>query len=133
MSTSTLTFPSGLSELKPNIMNISQPQLDGRQVTDLGAPKGNKSINNDVIQALEIARDSPEAAGHGAIRDLLESALAGIWDRILADESRYVMSRDEFAIFNFFQDRFRNNPIAMAARRRYWDNLSVPPPSQGGA
>ncbi|KAI1112293.1 hypothetical protein F5Y14DRAFT_422204 [Nemania sp. NC0429] len=83
-------------------------------------------MGNDVIQALEIARESPEAASHGTIRDMLESALADIWARVLADEFGYVMSRDEFAIFNFFQDRFRNNPIAMRARKRYWDNLSVP-------
>ncbi|KAI1192718.1 hypothetical protein F5X97DRAFT_316538 [Nemania serpens] len=83
-------------------------------------------VRDDVIQALEIARESPEAASHGTIRDMLESALADIWGRVLADEFGYVMSRDEFAIFNFFQDRFRNNPIAMRARKRYWDNLSVP-------
>ncbi|KAI1149153.1 hypothetical protein F4825DRAFT_431593 [Nemania diffusa] len=84
------------------------------------------SIGNDVIQALEIARESPEAASHGAVRDMLETALASIWGRIQADECGYVMSRDEFAIFNFFQDRFRNNPVAIRARKRYWDNLSVP-------
>ncbi|KAI1425643.1 hypothetical protein F5Y12DRAFT_352486 [Xylaria sp. FL1777] len=132
MSMPTLAFPIRLSELKLNIMNMSQPPLGCRQVNDLMATKSNKGINSDVIQALEIARDSPEAAGHGAIRDLLESALAGIWNRVLADESRYVMSRDEFAIFNFFQDRFRNNPLAMTARKRYWDNLNVSPSSQEG-
>ncbi|KAI0973952.1 hypothetical protein F4678DRAFT_392389 [Xylaria arbuscula] len=132
MSTLTLAATSRLSELKINIMDISQPSLERRR-HDIVAPSSHKSISDDVIQALEVARDSPEAACHGTIRDLLESALSGIWDRILADESGYVMSRDEFAIFNYFQDRFRNNPMAMTARKRYWDNMSVSPPNQQGA
>ncbi|KAK5628702.1 hypothetical protein RRF57_004417 [Xylaria bambusicola] len=126
MSTTTFNTPPKLpTELDLKIMGISQHSLDICQANGSVVSGGNKSIGNDVLQALEVARDNPEAAGHGAIRDLLESTLASIWNKILADKSRYVMSRDEFAIFNFFQDRFRNNPIAMTARKRYWDNLSV--------
>ncbi|KAI0412653.1 hypothetical protein F5X98DRAFT_379518 [Xylaria grammica] len=133
MSTSTLAPPAELSKFQFIIMENSQSSLDCQQVSGLMNPHGNKNITEDVIEALEIARDSPEAASHGVIRDLLELALEGIWHRILADD-RYVMSRDEFAIFNFFQGRFRNSAVAMAARKRYWDNLSVsPPPSQGGS
>ncbi|KAJ8133000.1 hypothetical protein O1611_g626 [Lasiodiplodia mahajangana] len=106
-------------------MNVPR-ELSYEQVEDTTTLKNSVSISNDVIQALEIARESPEAASHGTIRDMLESALAGIWGRVLADECGYVMSRDEFAIFNFFQDRFRNNPVAAGARKRYWDNLSIP-------
>ncbi|KAI0448982.1 hypothetical protein F5B21DRAFT_509617 [Xylaria acuta] len=113
-----------------DIMNIPQNPLDHQQVKHLGKPAKKSSISNDVMLALEVARDSPEAASHGTICDTLESALAGIWGRVLADEFEYVMSRDEFAIFNFFQDRFRNNPVATRARKRYWDNLSVAEPSQ---
>lgn len=96
------------------------------------ARKGGNGISSEVIQALEIARESPEAAGHGAISDILEAALADIWARVLADQFGYVMSMDEFAIFNYYQDRFRNNPVATRARRRYWDHISVPPQSQQG-
>ncbi|KAI0474289.1 hypothetical protein F4859DRAFT_514824 [Xylaria cf. heliscus] len=119
----TFTIPS-LSTL--DIMNISQKPLDHQLVKHLGPHTNNNSISSDVMLALEVARDSPEAASHGTIRDTLEAALAEIWGRILADEFGYVMSRDEFAIFNFFQDRFLKNPIATRARKRYWDNLSVP-------
>ncbi|KAI0514595.1 hypothetical protein F5B22DRAFT_234684 [Xylaria bambusicola] len=127
MSTTILsTHPRLLTELDLKIMSVSQHSLDFCQANGSVVLGGNKSIGDDVLQALEVARDSPEAAGHGAIGDLLESTLASIWNKILADESKYIMSRDEFAIFNFFQDRFRNNPIAMTARKRYWDNLSVP-------
>ncbi|TGJ80215.1 hypothetical protein E0Z10_g8532 [Xylaria hypoxylon] len=128
MSTSTFTLPTILSNLNLDIMESPPSPLDFQQVNDLLVPNSNKSITKDVIEALEIARDSPEAASHGPIRDLLELALGSIWDRILAND-RYVMTRDEFAIFNFFQSRFRNSAIAIAARKRYWDNLSVSLPS----
>ncbi|RYC57503.1 hypothetical protein CHU98_g8713 [Xylaria longipes] len=111
-------------------MNIPQDPLDHQPVKHLGKHANKNSITNDVMLALEIARDSPEAASHGTIRETLESVLADIWGRVLADEFEYVMSRDEFAIFNFFQDRFQNNPVATRARKRYWDNLSVPETSQ---
>ncbi|KAH8165966.1 hypothetical protein CIB48_g2291 [Xylaria polymorpha] len=110
-----------------DIMSVPQNVLDNQPVKHLGSQaNSNNIIGNDVMLALEVARDSPDAASQGTIRDTLEAALAGIWGRIMADEFGYVMSRDEFAIFNFFQDRFRKNPVATRARKRYWDNLSVP-------
>ncbi|KAI0443097.1 hypothetical protein F4803DRAFT_574942 [Xylaria telfairii] len=108
------------------IMSVPQNGLDNQPVKHLGMQENSNSISNDVMLALEVARDSPDAASQGTIRDTLEAALAGIWGRIMADEFGYIMSRDEFAIFNFFQDRFRKNPVATRARKRYWDNLSVP-------
>ncbi|KAI1751384.1 hypothetical protein F4782DRAFT_505869 [Xylaria castorea] len=130
MSIISLAFFTRLSPLALDIMNLSQNPLHHQPEKHLGKHANQDSISNDVMLALEVARDSPEAASHGIIRDRLESALADIWRRVLADELGYVMSRDEFAIFNFFQDRFRNNPVAMRARKRYWDNLSVPEPSR---
>lgn len=107
--------------------------LSFQSVGGLVARKGGNSISSEVIQALEIARESPEAAAHGIIGDMLEAALAGIWARVEADPFGYVMSRDEFAIFNYYQDRFRNNAVATRARKRYWDNLSAPPQNHQGA
>ncbi|KAI1431188.1 hypothetical protein GGR50DRAFT_103055 [Xylaria sp. CBS 124048] len=85
------------------------------------------SISNEVLMVLDAARDAPEILEDKAVRDVLEAALADIWSRVQANESEYIMTRDEFAIFNFFQDRFRNNPVATSARRRFWDSLSVAP------
>jgi hypothetical protein len=75
-----------------------------------------------VMQALEVARDSPEGAQDPSIKRILETALAGIWARIQAQPSSYVMTRDEFAVFNFYQDRFQGQRLAIAARKRYWDS-----------
>ncbi|KAK8098257.1 uncharacterized protein PG998_013743 [Apiospora kogelbergensis] len=82
--------------------------------------------NNEVAQALEIARESPDGAKDPVVSSILENALVQIWNKVQAQPDTYVMSRDEFAVFNFFQYRFAGNKTAMAARKRYWDNTTGP-------
>jgi hypothetical protein len=76
-----------------------------------------------VTQALEVARDSEEGARDATVVNILEAALAAIWAKIQAEPTSYVMTRDEFAVFNYFQGRFTGLQIASDARRRYWDHL----------
>lgn len=78
-----------------------------------------------VAQALEAARDSPEGAQDPTVVRILEAALTEIWRRIEAQPASYVMTRDEFAVFNYFQGRFAGQQLAVAARRRYWDHLEL--------
>jgi hypothetical protein len=110
-----------------------QPPQDHQQMMHMAAHENTSasstSASSDtdmVAQALEIARENPGDALDPAISNVLESALANIWARVQAQPESYVMSRDEFAIFNFFQHRFQGNKTAMEARKRYWDNLTVP-------
>ena len=76
-----------------------------------------------VTDALEIARDTPEGAEDATVASILESAITEIWDKIEAEPTSYVMTRDEFAIFNYFQSRFEGNEVAALAIKRYWDHL----------
>jgi len=78
-----------------------------------------------VAQALETARDSPEGARDPTVVNILETALTEIWRKIEAHPTSYVMTRDEFAVFNYFQERFAGQELAAAARKRYWDRLEV--------
>ncbi|PNY25818.1 Uncharacterized protein TCAP_04245 [Tolypocladium capitatum] len=75
-----------------------------------------------VAQALEIARESPDGASDPTVSKILEHALSHIWGKVKAHPGSYVMSRDEFAVFNFFQHRFTGDKDAVAARKRYWEN-----------
>ncbi|KPM46271.1 hypothetical protein AK830_g394 [Neonectria ditissima] len=75
-----------------------------------------------VAQALEIARESPDGSSDPTISKILEGALAQIWGKVQAHPNSYVMTRDEFAVFNFFQHRFTGDKTAVSARKRYWDN-----------
>ncbi len=78
-----------------------------------------------VSQALEIARDTPEGAQDPTIVDILETALTAIWRKIEAQPASYVMTRDEFAVFNYFQGRFAGQQLAAAARKRYWNHFEI--------
>lgn len=75
-----------------------------------------------MAQALEVARESPEGASDPTVSKILEHALAHTWAKVQAQPESYVMTRDEFAVFNFFQHRFTGDVVAVAARKRYWDN-----------
>lgn len=79
-----------------------------------------------VAQALEVAREGAEGAQDPIIVNTLENAITEIWAKIEREPASYILTRDEFAIFNYFQDRFMGQPLAVAARRRYWDSLELP-------
>lgn len=111
------TLPSSRYQLVVGRQQQPQPQTQ-QMVADIG--NHNQSHNNKIAQALEIARDSPSV--DPATSGVLEAALAQTWARIQAQPDAYVMSRDEFAVFNFFQHRFVGDARAAAARARYWDN-----------
>lgn len=102
-----------------------QPALDSATTAAMAATAAvNARSQQDasVAQALEIARESPDGSSDPTISKILEAALAHIWAKVLAHPDSYVMSRDEFAVFNFFQHRFTGDKTAVKARKRYWDN-----------
>ncbi len=78
----------------------------------------------NIAQALEIARDSEEGASDSTVINILEIAVGAIWARIEAQPTSYVMTKDEFAVFNYFQCRFTGH-VAREARKRYWDQFSL--------
>ncbi|KAF4344711.1 hypothetical protein FBEOM_1378 [Fusarium beomiforme] len=108
----------------PNINNF-QP-LDSVTTTAMAAAAANharsQQEDSSVAQALEIARESPDGSSDPTISKILEAALTRIWDKVERHPDTYVMTRDEFAVFNFFQYRFIGNKVAVSARKRYWDN-----------
>ncbi|KAK3182111.1 hypothetical protein K4F52_006676 [Lecanicillium sp. MT-2017a] len=80
---------------------------------------------SEVTQALEIARESPDGAQDPTVFKMLDQALAHIWSKVQAQPDDYVMTRDEFSVFNYFQHRFVGDKTAIACRKRYWDNLKA--------
>jgi len=74
-----------------------------------------------VMQALDVARDSSDGAENVVIRGILDKAVIRIWDKVMAYPNCYLLTRDEFSIFTYFQWSFKGNEVAMSARRRFWD------------
>lgn len=75
-----------------------------------------------VSLALYLARETEEGERDPSVIEILERAILRIWAKIQREPTTYVMTREEFAIFNYFQNRFRGNRIAIAARGRYWSS-----------
>lgn len=107
----------------PAIPSLSSMSADGNNggTRARASPAGVATA----AQALEVARDSEEGARDPNIINILESAVRETWAKIQAQPASYVMTRDEFAIFNYFQDRFAGQGLAVAARRRFWDSLEL--------
>ncbi|KAI9886871.1 MAG: hypothetical protein M1823_001307 [Watsoniomyces obsoletus] len=74
-------------------------------------------------RALEIARSTDQADLDPVLRDLLERALTELWDRIRANPTTYILTRDEFAVFNFYQHRWASDEkeLGEAATARFWN------------
>ncbi|KAF5025202.1 hypothetical protein F66182_2668 [Fusarium sp. NRRL 66182] len=107
-----------------NNINTS-PTLDSATTAAMAAAAAaNVRSQQDasVAQALEIARESPDGSSDPTISKILEAALARIWSKVQTHPDSYIMTRDEFAVFNFFQHRFTGDKTAVSARKRYWDN-----------
>lgn len=107
-SNPTVSTPSSVASASPATAPVSKPAVDPV-----------------VIQALEIARESPDGAADPTISNILEGALSHLWAKVQAAPDAYVMSKDEFSLFNFYQHRFVGDQMAVMARKRYWDNASA--------
>ena len=75
-----------------------------------------------ILRALEIARNTEDGPIAPEIVTILENTIRAIWRRIQSQPDSYVLTQEEYAVFNYFQDRFRGNATAQRARARYWDN-----------
>ncbi|KAG9246280.1 hypothetical protein BJ878DRAFT_409427, partial [Calycina marina] len=74
----------------------------------------------DIATALEYARYQ-QGGGDPTVRTVLEREVDRIWDNIQAQPTSYLLTREEFAVFNYFRSHFTGETLARAARRRYRD------------
>lgn len=88
----------------------------------MGGDEANGHIGPlDSQHALEIARCT-EGDLDPAVSDFLETKLAQLWDRIQAQPDHCILTKDEFAVFNFFIVRFDGSEMAEKAVARFWKN-----------
>lgn len=84
-------------------------------------------LPDNVCKALEIARESTDGYVEPKINDILEAAISDVRRRLEAQPDTYVLSRDEFALFNYYRrSKFNDSPlaqkIAQTATERFWNN-----------
>ncbi|KXG51662.1 uncharacterized protein PGRI_090550 [Penicillium griseofulvum] len=79
----------------------------------------------EIRQALDHAREC-EGPMNAQSATVLEAAITELWNRIQAQPDSYVLTRDEFALFNYFlATRYRGSPVAQRAVARFWDNYKA--------
>lgn len=79
--------------------------------------------NIDYQRAVDIARNT-EGDLDPSIAEYLEGALSTIWARIEHQPETYIFTKDEFAVFNFYRQRFMDSEVAERAVARFWSNHS---------
>lgn len=75
-----------------------------------------------IRQALEQARNCEDGTIDAQTTTVLEAAIAELWRRIQTEPDSYVLSPDEFALFNYFLLRYRRSSVAQRAVARFWNN-----------
>ncbi|KAF1987966.1 hypothetical protein K402DRAFT_419825 [Aulographum hederae CBS 113979] len=74
-----------------------------------------------IQRALDIVRNC-EGYVDPSVYDFLDRAVRDVWARLQAAPDTYILNRDEFALFNYYRDRFPNSDITQRAIRRFWEN-----------
>lgn len=76
-----------------------------------------------VAKALEVAKENQNGQIPPAVTTLLERHISDIWRRIQAQPSTYVMTKEQFAVFNYYRSRYDNNAVAQQAVARFWNHF----------
>ena len=69
-------------------------------------------------RAIDIARNT-EGDLDPSVSEYLENAVNDIWTNINNYPDSYILSKDEFAVFNYYRQRFQGD-VAQSAVDRYW-------------
>lgn len=81
-------------------------------------------------RAIDIARNT-EGDLDPSVTSYLEHAIAEITNRLNSQPDTYVLSKDEFAVFNYYRQRFSGD-VAERAVDRYWRSTHAGEEQQAG-
>ncbi|KAL7940566.1 hypothetical protein V8C42DRAFT_356154 [Trichoderma barbatum] len=114
-----LAFPAAPSHSATRPMPHRQPEisLGFANMSETRHFHNRHSSETTTAQQRQAYQDG---ASDPTISRILDSALSHIWDKVQAQPDLYIVTRDEFAVFNFFQHRFIGDRMAITARKRYW-------------
>ena len=87
------------------------------------ANSSGNSADITISRALELVRTTEMANVPPAAVVALDEAITALWSRIQANPNTYVMSKEEFGVFNYFRTRFIDSDVAKSAVARYWNSF----------
>lgn len=122
-------LPSNYPSPPPSASALSPAAAYYLPTTD--ASMGGSVTNVDGVgalnyqRAIDIARNT-EGELDPTVSEYLEHAVGDIWGRIQMQPDSYILTKDEFAVFNFYVRRFEGLPQAQEAVARYWQHAAEP-------
>ncbi|KAL1584585.1 hypothetical protein WHR41_07072 [Cladosporium halotolerans] len=124
---SILTFPAPAYPSPPSRASSSPDRLHLYRTISTSSSTMGGNINPDEIdgigqltyqRAIDIARNT-EGDLDPSVTAYLEEAVTDIQRRLDAQPDSYLLTMDEFAVFNYFRSRFQGD-AAERAVDRYW-------------
>ena len=80
--------------------------------------------NSSIAYHLEKARNGDEIGSETIT--VLDNYVAEVWRKIVAQPDSYILTKQEFAVFNYYQARFSGDPRTAAAKARYRNSQPRP-------
>ncbi|KAI1453695.1 hypothetical protein F4805DRAFT_442517 [Annulohypoxylon moriforme] len=112
---------------QPEIIDLQPIQSQTAALPQITLPlRRQPTLTLSVLEILEAAREGSDTTFSPELELVLKRALRDVWEKILDSSGNYVMTRDEFALFNFFQHLKldeEGTEIARRARQHYWNNV----------
>ncbi|KAB2578906.1 peptide-N4-(N-acetyl-beta-glucosaminyl)asparagine amidase A [Lasiodiplodia theobromae] len=75
-------------------------------------------------KALDIAREN-QSGLDPTIAAFLHRELDGVWAKLRAQPDSYIFTRDEYSLFNYFQQQANGNELATKAIQRFWNHYRI--------
>lgn len=87
----------------------------------MASPEGQLTIP-EAINIIE--QHQPGDIIHLAVTRFLGQKLDQIWNRVRAQPATYMLTKEEFAVFDYHRDIFGENEIVQQALQRFWEHES---------
>lgn len=128
---SHITYRTIIPQTARSAWALCRPFASNGQITtgnlNTHHPTMANSINTDrsttIRRALEIARTSVDGLIDAEVNAILEGAIQEVFRKVNAQPDSYILSRDEFALFNYSRHRFPNADVGQRAVERFWNNF----------
>ena len=91
---------------------------------------GTAASSASISKLLDIAKANHDIPP--AVTQRLERTNTEVWQKIQAHPSTYVMNKDEYAVLNYYQERYKNSRQYDQAIARFWKHFKGNPSEVNG-
>ena len=111
------------------LVNLQIPQ--NSDLSDTITMGGPDRPQMNVSKALEIAKSNPDVPAE--VTTKLEQKNADVWQKVQSKPNTYILDREEYAVLNYYQERYKNNSRYDEAIKRFWKHFNGGASSTNGA